>query len=119
MFSSTYEWMFHMARHHCEFEWICMRCSKRGAAISFQQDTHLREHLSLAHHDVELLISILSSTPEARGRNRTGLLPSLSNRSRVTRRVRRKQGRNRQPGLRLRTLAFAWRGACWTYPARK
>ncbi|SCO27216.1 related to hsp70 protein [Fusarium fujikuroi] len=69
MYTSTYEWMSHMARHHSAMEWVCTECSKHGASIaenasihSFEDSLDLRAHILSIHpemdeSEVELMVN--------------------------------------------------------------
>ncbi|KAI0803354.1 hypothetical protein GGR55DRAFT_397189 [Xylaria sp. FL0064] len=59
MFASTYEWMSHMARFHCEIEWVCRKCTQYQTpgvedAFIFQDSALLREHILASHQSLDL-----------------------------------------------------------------
>ncbi|KAI0543777.1 hypothetical protein F4679DRAFT_81353 [Xylaria curta] len=59
MFSSTYEWMLHMATFHSETEWVCHKCTKnpgrpeQEVSVVFPTPTLLREHFHASHPSLD------------------------------------------------------------------
>ncbi|KAF5674771.1 Hsp70 chaperone protein [Fusarium circinatum] len=60
MYTSTYEWMSHMARYHSAMQWVCTECSKHGqssvekASIhSFKDPLDLKAHILSLHPEMD------------------------------------------------------------------
>ncbi|KAI0184666.1 hypothetical protein EV127DRAFT_374469 [Xylaria flabelliformis] len=59
MFSSTYEWMSHMATFHSETEWVCHKCTKypgrpeQDVSVFFQTSALLQEHFQASHPSLD------------------------------------------------------------------
>lgn len=59
MFSTTYEWMSHMARYHSELEWRCSICAKAGprgeahTEDAYHDPVHLKRHIVESHQAIE------------------------------------------------------------------
>ncbi|TRX88536.1 hypothetical protein FHL15_010575 [Xylaria flabelliformis] len=59
MFSSTYEWMSHMATFHSEAEWVCYKCTKhprspkQDISVFFQTSALLQEHFQASHPSLD------------------------------------------------------------------
>ncbi|KAF5535802.1 Hsp70 chaperone protein [Fusarium mexicanum] len=60
MYTSTYEWMSHMAKYHSTMEWVCTGCSKHGqqsvenASIhSFKDPLDLKAHILSLHPEMD------------------------------------------------------------------
>ncbi|KAF5962661.1 Hsp70 chaperone protein [Fusarium bulbicola] len=60
MYTSTYEWMSHMARHHSAMEWVCTECSKHGSSSvenasihSFKDSLDLKAHILSLHPEMD------------------------------------------------------------------
>ncbi|KAI0104202.1 hypothetical protein GGR51DRAFT_522787 [Nemania sp. FL0031] len=55
MFTSTYEWMSHMAKSHSKTEWVCLKCTKHSnpdvqdTSVLFKTPKDLEEHLVTFH----------------------------------------------------------------------
>ncbi|KAI0859102.1 hypothetical protein F4860DRAFT_277241 [Xylaria cubensis] len=59
MFSSTSEWMSHMAAFHSETEWVCHKCTKNPGRLEqdvsafFQTSALLQEHFHASHPSLD------------------------------------------------------------------
>ncbi|KAJ1322996.1 enhanced entry protein LpnE [Microdochium nivale] len=71
MFSTTYEWMSHMARYHAAIEWLCPLCAKDGkhhdpAVYIYEHPEDLETHLTDFHDadgdDLDLLLESARQT---------------------------------------------------------
>ncbi|KAF5572636.1 Hsp70 chaperone protein [Fusarium pseudocircinatum] len=60
MYTSTYEWMSHMARYHSNIEWVCTECSKHGLSSvdnasnpAFEDSLDLQAHILSLHPEMD------------------------------------------------------------------
>lgn len=60
MYTSTYEWMSHMAKYHSVVEWVCTECSRKAASTvenasiySFEDSLGLEAHILSLHPEID------------------------------------------------------------------
>ncbi|KAG4295229.1 hypothetical protein FPRO06_01813 [Fusarium proliferatum] len=60
MYTSTYEWMSHMARYHSVMEWVCTECSRKAPSTvenalihSFEDSLSLEAHILSLHPEID------------------------------------------------------------------